>query len=156
MPDMLGTGLSSLRALQRALDTTAHNIANVSTEGYTRQRAEFATRRPESYGSTWIGTGVDATTVRRVYDQFLATQVRSSGGSLARLDAFASQAERVDNLLGDTGNGLGASLQSFNNAISEVSSTPSSIAARQVLIAQGNALVERLQGYDQRLADMST
>ena len=41
MADMLGTGLSSLRALQRALDTTAHNIANVSTEGYTRQRVEF-------------------------------------------------------------------------------------------------------------------
>jgi flagellar hook-associated protein 1 FlgK len=44
MADMLGTGLSSLRALQRALDTTAHNIANVSTEGYTRQRVEFETR----------------------------------------------------------------------------------------------------------------
>ena len=60
MADMLGTGLSSLRALQRALDTTAHNIANVSTEGYTRQRVEFATRQPQAYGSNWIGSGVDA------------------------------------------------------------------------------------------------
>ena len=53
MPDMLGTGLSSLRALQRALDTTAHNIANVSTPGYSRQRVEFATRQP----SEWSATG---------------------------------------------------------------------------------------------------
>ena len=43
MPDMLGTGLSGLRAMQRALDTTAHNISNVSTDGYTRQRVEFGT-----------------------------------------------------------------------------------------------------------------
>ena len=50
MPDMLGTGLSSLRALQRALDTTAHNIANVSTPGYSRQRVEFETRKPSVVG----------------------------------------------------------------------------------------------------------
>jgi flagellar hook-associated protein 1 len=155
MPDMLGTGLSSLRALQRALDTTSHNIANVSTEGYSRQRVEFSSRQPEMFGPNWIGTGVNATTVRRVYDEYLGTQVRSSGSNLARLDAFATQAERVDNLLGDTGSGLGASLQSFTNALNEVSSTPSSISARQVLIGQGNALVDRLKGYDDRLTQMS-
>jgi flagellar hook-associated protein 1 len=155
MADMLGTGLSSLRALQRALDTTAHNIANVSTEGYTRQRVEFATRRPQAYGSNWIGSGVDAVAVRRVYDQFLSQQARTSSGTLARLDAFAAQAERLDNLLGDSSNGLNASLQSFTDAISEVSSTPSSISARQVLLAEGNALVERLKGYDTRLREMS-
>ena len=48
MADMLGTGLSSLRALQRAMDTTSHNIANVSTDGYTRQRVDFATRTPQA------------------------------------------------------------------------------------------------------------
>ena len=155
MADLLGTGLSSLRAMQRALDTTAHNIANVSTEGYTRQRVEFATRPPQAYGPNWIGSGVDAVQVRRVYDQFLSQQARSSGGNLARLDAYAAQAERLDNLLGDSSNGLSASLQSFTDAISEVSSTPSSIPARQVLLAEGNALVERLKGYDTRLRAMS-
>ena len=155
MADMLGTGLSSLRALQRALDTTAHNIANVSTEGYTRQRVDFATRTPQSYGTNWIGSGVDAVQVRRVYDQFLSEQVRSSSGTLARLDAFASQAERLDNLLGDSSNGLSASLQGFTDAVNEVSSTPSSISARQVLLAQGRALVDRLKGYDSQLRSMS-
>lgn len=156
MPDIFGTGLSSLRALQRALDTTSHNIANVATEGYTRQRVEFTSRQPEMFGGNWIGTGVNVAAVRRVYDEYLGTQVRSSGGNLARLEAFATQAERVANLLGDTGNGLGASLQSYTNALNEVSSTPSSISARQVLLSQGNALVERLKAYDNRLAQMSS
>ena len=155
MADLLGTGLSSLRAMQRALDTTAHNIANVSTEGYTRQRVDFATRAPQAYGPNWIGSGVDAVQVRRVYDQFLSVQTRTSGGNLARLDAYAAQAERLDDLLGDSKNGLSASLQSFTDAISEISSTPSSIPARQVLLAEGNALAERLKGYDTRLRAMS-
>jgi flagellar hook-associated protein 1 len=155
MADLLGTGLSSLRAMQRALDTTAHNIANVSTEGYTRQRVEFATRKPQAYGSNWIGSGVDAVQVRRVYDQFLSAQARSSSGNLARLDTYAAQAGRLDSLLGDSSNGLSAGLQSFTDAINEVSSTPSSIPARQVLLAEGNALVQRLQGYDTQLRAMS-
>src|SRR3954469_4461779 len=116
MPDMLGTGLSSLRALQRALDTTAHNIANVSTEGYTRQRVDFASRKPETFGSNWIGTGVNAVAVKRVYDQFLSQQTRSSSSTLSRLDSFATQAERIDNLLGDSSNGLNASLQGFTDS----------------------------------------
>ncbi|MEO8063026.1 MAG: flagellar hook-associated protein FlgK [Pseudomonadota bacterium] len=156
MPDMLGTGLSSLRALQRALDTTAHNIANVSTPGYSRQRAEFTTRQPSVVGSTWIGNGVNTSQVRRIYDQFLTAQSRSSSGNLARLDAFATQAERLDNMLGDTTNGLTTSLQSYTDALSEVSSTPGSIPARQVLLSQGRALAQRLQDYDKRLRDMST
>jgi flagellar hook-associated protein 1 len=155
MPDMLGTGLSSLRALQRALDTTAHNIANVSTPGYSRQRVEFETRQPSVFGASWIGNGVDVSQVRRIYDQFLTAQARDSSGNLARLDAFATQAERLDNMLGDTTNGLSTSLQSYTDALSEVSSTPSSNSARQVLLAQGRALAQRLQDYDKRLREMS-
>jgi flagellar hook-associated protein 1 len=156
MPDMLGTGLSSLRALQRALDTTAHNIANVSTPGYSRQRAEFQTRTPSLVGTSWIGNGVNTSQVRRIYDQFLTAQSRSSSGNLARLDAFATQAERLDNMLGDTTNGLTTSLQSYTDALSEVSSTPGSIPARQVLLSEGRALAQRLQDYDRRLRDMAT
>jgi flagellar hook-associated protein 1 FlgK len=156
MADVLSTGLSALRATQRALDTTSHNIANVSTDGYSRQRVEFQTRKPEFSAGGWIGTGVQVSTVRRVYDQFLAQQTRGSGTNLARLDAYATQAERIDNLLGDSENGLAATLQSFNDAINEVSSTPASIPARQALIAEGQALSERLRSYDTRLRNMSS
>jgi flagellar hook-associated protein 1 FlgK len=155
MADMLATGLSSLRAFQRALDTTAHNISNVSTTGYSRQTVDFAARQPEAYGQNWIGTGVNASSVRRVYDQFVSQQVRNSSGSLARLESFASEAERLDDLLGNTSNGLGTSLQSFTDAINEVSSTPNSTSARQVLLAQANSLAQRLQSYDSRLREMS-
>jgi len=156
MADMLTTGVSSLRALQRALDTTSHNIANASTDGYTRQRVEFQTRPADTYGNNWIGTGVNVASVSRVYDQFLAQSARSSGSSLARLDTYASQASRVDDLLGDPDNGLGSSLQGFADSISEVSSTPNSTAARSALLSQAQALADRLASYDQRLRSMSS
>jgi flagellar hook-associated protein 1 FlgK len=155
MANMLATGLSSLRAFQRALDTTAHNIANVSTAGYSRQTIDFAARQPDAYGQNWIGTGVNASSVRRVYDQFVTQQVRTSSGSLSRLETFASQAERLDDLLGNTSNGLGTSMQAFTDALNEISSTPSSISARQVLLSQANTLSQRLQTYDTRLREMS-
>ncbi len=50
---------------------------------------------------------------------------------------------------------MSSSLQSFTDAINEVSTTPASIPARQVLIAEGRALAERLRSYDTRLRDMS-
>ena len=156
MPDMLGTGLSSLRALQRALDTTAHNIANVSTPGYSRQRVEFQTRQPSVSGSSWIGNGVDVSQVRRIYDQFLTAQSRNSSGNLARLEAFATQAERLDNMLGDTTNGLSASLQAYTRRAQRSlehaglhSGAPG--AARR----EGRALAQRISDYDERLREMS-
>jgi flagellar hook-associated protein 1 FlgK len=155
MADMLTTGVSSLRALQRALDTTSHNIANASTDGYNRQRVEFQTRPADTYGNNWIGTGVNVASVSRIYDQFLAQSARSSGSSVARLDSYASQAGRVDDLLGDPDNGLGTSLQNFTDSINEVSSTPNSTAARSALLAQAQALADRLGSYDQRLRSMS-
>lgn len=154
MPDMLGTGLSGLRAMQQALSTTSNNISNVATDGYSRQRVDFATRNPQNIGGNWIGSGVNAVAVRRVYDQYVSQQARQSGSNLARLEAFSTQAARVDDLLGDTSNGLGASLQSFTDSINEVSSTPTSTSARQVLLAQAQAMTEKLKYYDGRLRDM--
>ena len=155
MADMLGTGLSSLRALQRALDTTAHNIANVSTEGYTRQRVEFATRKPQAYGANWIGSGVDAVAVRRVYDQFLSQQARSSSGTLARLDAFAAQAERLDNLLGDTSNGLEPRCRASPTPSTKFPARRARFRRARCCSPRASALVERLKTYDTRLREMS-
>ena len=145
MADMLGTGLSSLRALQRALDTTAHNIANVSTPGYSRQRVEFETRTPSMSGSQLDRQRrrrePGAPHLRPVPDR---ADAATASGNLARLEAFATQAERLDNMLGDTTNGLSASLQAYTDALSEVSSTPGSIPARQVLLSEGRALAQRI------------
>jgi flagellar hook-associated protein 1 len=153
--DILSTGISGLRAFQRALDVTSHNIANVSTPGYSRQRVELETRDAERYGSGFLGTGVQVSTIARSYDDLLATQMRGATSSASRLDIYASKAQVLNNLFADSSTGLSASLQRFNNAVQGVSNEPTSTAARQVLISEAQGLTQRLNTYDSRLQDVN-
>lgn len=154
MADFLSTSVSGLRAFQRALDVTSHNIANVATPGYSRQRTEFLTREPDRYGNGWVGTGVDVSTVRRMYDNVLALQVRNANSGFARLDVYASLAERVNNLFGDSSTGLTASLQKFNNALQDLADHPTASASRQAVLSEAQALVDRFKTYESRLAEL--
>jgi flagellar hook-associated protein 1 len=132
----MSSGLSGLLAFQRALDTTSHNIANASTEGYVRQRVELGTRPASPFANGWIGNGVDVQTVRRTVDDFLVSQYPHLGSTLERSDIFASQAERVSKLFVDGDSGLSGSLQKLQNAIQGVATEPTSMAARQVLLGE--------------------
>ncbi|MCF5935052.1 flagellar basal body protein, partial [Xanthomonas perforans] len=66
---IMSTGTSALIAFQRALSTVSHNVANINTEGYSRQRVEFATRTPTDMGYAFVGNGAKITDVGRVADQ---------------------------------------------------------------------------------------
>jgi flagellar hook-associated protein 1 len=154
MADLLNTSISGLLAFQRALDTTSHNITNANTVGYSRQLPEFTTRQAQQTGSGWVGNGVDVSTIRRAYDNFLSSQARTSTSSYKQSSTYAAQAERVNNLFGSSTTGLSASLQSFVNAVQSVADTPTSIPARQTLLSQAQSLTERLKSYDSSLRNL--
>jgi flagellar hook-associated protein 1 FlgK len=154
MADLLSTGVSGLLAFQRALDTTSHNISNVSTDGYSRQRVEIGTRPAQAYGNGFLGQGASVNTTRRVYDDFVAAQTRNSSSNLEHLDVYASNAERLNNMFGDSANGLSPTLQKFVNAFQAVANSPTSIPARQVLLSEANTLQQRLQFFDSRLNEI--
>ncbi len=151
MADMLSTGVSGLLAFQRVLDTTSHNIANASTPGYHRQIASLASEGADPLGSGWVGRGVQVSTIQRAYDAALTAQARSATSGHGQLDTFATLAGRIDNLFSDATTGLATTLQQFTNAMQGVANTPTSTAARQVLLSQANALVTRLRGYNDSL-----
>jgi flagellar hook-associated protein 1 FlgK len=153
--DLLSTGVSGLRAFQRALDTTGHNIANASTPGYSRQRVELTTRVPDRLGSYFLGSGVDLSTVERVYDSLLTGQLRGATSTLARLDTYASKASTLNSLFSDSTTGISSAMQRFTNALQGVSNEPTSTAARQVMLSEANVLRQRLQSYDNRLTELN-
>ena len=147
MADMLASGVSGLLAFQRTLDTVSHNIANANTEGYSRQVVDLSTRRADYFGGSYIGNGVDVAGVRRLYDQALTAQLRNASASLQQLDVYAGFADRLDRLFSDANTGVAASLQQFNNAIETLATSPTSMAARQVVLSQAQNLVNRLKSY---------
>ena len=151
MADLLGTSISGLLAFQRALDTTSHNISNANTVGYSRQLTELSTRNAQQSGSGWVGNGVDVSTIKRAYDDFLASQSRTSSSSYNQSNTYATEAERLSNLFGSSTTGLTPTLQSFADALQAVADSPTSTPARQTLLSQAQSLVERLESYESTL-----
>ncbi|TGV30461.1 flagellar basal body protein, partial [Mesorhizobium sp. M8A.F.Ca.ET.142.01.1.1] len=85
MSSVLSTGTGALLAFQRALATTSHNVANLNTPGYSRQKVNFATADPQNYGYGTVGNGTRITDIRRTADQLAISRLLDSGGELARL-----------------------------------------------------------------------
>ncbi len=156
MADLLNIGVSGLMAFQRSLATTSHNIANVNTEGYSRQSVELGTRLPERTGAGYIGQGVNTLSVQRQYDTFLVEQVRHHTALNSRLDTYYTFSAEVDNLLADPDAGLAPTMEDFFGAVYDLSNDPTSGAARQVLLASGEALSARFNAIDQRLTDLQS
>jgi flagellar hook-associated protein 1 FlgK len=154
MADLLGVGVSGLLAFQRALSTTSHNIANVNTEGYSRQRTEFATYPPQYLGAGYLGKGVYVDAVRRMYDGFLTDQVRSSTSAFSQLDRYHALAGQIDNILADPSTGLSGALQNFFGATQTAANDPASIPARQVMLSEAGNLDARFAYLHGRLSDL--
>jgi flagellar hook-associated protein 1 FlgK len=152
--DIIGIGLSGLLAYQRSLAATSHNISNVNTEGYSRQRVELGTQPPQFTGAGYLGQGVRIESVRRVYDDFLTSQVRTATSSFQQLDRYYQLASQVDNLFADPQASLSTAMQGFFNAVQGVANDPASIPARQVMVSEGGSLAERFHYFDRRLADL--
>jgi flagellar hook-associated protein 1 len=145
---ILGVALTGLNAAQAGIRTTEHNIANVNTAGYRRQEVDYAALQPMYTGAGYFGNGVGVETVRSLYSQFLDNEVLLSQTQVSRYDAFASGATQIDKMLGDSGSGLSTAMDSFFNAVSELSNDPTSGVARQVVISAGNNLAGRINTLD--------
>jgi flagellar hook-associated protein 1 len=151
MADILNIGTSALQAFQRSMTTIGHNIANAETEGYSRQRVDYATRVPFQIGEGWLGSGVKVTQIERQYDQFLASSVRTSLSATAQMETYYTNASRLDNLLADADTGLDPSIQDMFSAMHAVADDPTSIAARNVLLSETQSMVDRFHDLNSQI-----
>ncbi|CAG7855883.1 Flagellar hook-associated protein 1 [biofilm metagenome] len=143
MSGMLGTAISGLMAFQRSMDTTSHNIANVNTEGYSRQRVDLSANTPFLLGDHYIGQGVNVAAVTRNYDQFVNNQLTSSTSAFGDSSTLATMAAKVDNIVSSEATGLTTALTSFFSAVNGVANDPTSMPARQVLVSEASTLAQQ-------------
>ena len=144
MSGILGTALSGLMAFQRSLDTTSHNIANVNTEGYSRQRVDLSSNTPNFTDGQYLGQGVKVATVARNYDNFINQQLTSSTSGFGESNTIATLAARVDNIVSSETTGLASALTSFFKAAHGVANDPASMPTRQVLTTESASLAQQL------------
>jgi len=148
---IFGVATSALTAARAALTTTTHNIANVHTEGYTRQRVLLTTPMPSFTGAGFIGAGVSVETVRRLYSEVLEVQRRDAASQAAGAAMLARQLAALDDLLADPLAGLAPALVGFFEAVHAVAASPADPAARQAFLARSAALATRFRDLDARL-----
>ncbi|TVO75282.1 flagellar hook-associated protein FlgK [Sedimenticola selenatireducens] len=155
MAGILNIGTSALLSFQRSLTTTGHNIANSDTEGYSRQRVNLATQPPQLTGVGYLGSGVKVVEIQRMYDDFIATQLRSAQTTASEMENYFSHASRVDNILADPNIGLDPAIQDFFDAMQVMADDPASISSRQVLLSEGGAMVNRYHDLYRQFTDMN-
>lgn len=151
MSNLLATGSSALIAFQRALSTVGHNVANINTPGYSRQRVEFEARDATYFGYGYQGNGVQIVDVRRMADSLATSRLLDSGGELARLQQLSTLSSRLDQLFSEKATGISAPWSSFFDSVNALSSNAAGSADRESVLAQANALVTRFGQIDQHL-----
>ena len=95
MSDIAGIAGNAVMAYQNALATVSNNIANVATDGYSRQDATLTALPVTPAGNFFLGSGVIVGTVKRQYDAFVESNLRNTTSDLAAQGPMVSYANRV-------------------------------------------------------------
>lgn len=148
---VFSVGVSALQAAQINLATTAHNIANTSTAGYSRQRALQASNVAVLTGAGYVGSGVHVTTIERAYSSTVVAQVNLAQSKVSALGTYSTEITTLDNLLSDEGSSVSSALSSFFGSVSDVSADPSSLTTRQTLVSAAATLAARFQSVSEQI-----
>ncbi len=154
MTSLLNLGTRSLIAAQGALSTISHNIANVNTPGYSRQDAVLSTSNGQFTGSGFFGRGVDLTTVRRQYDQFLMGAVQTNTAQASADAARSEGMAQLDSLFSDPELGIGAAVDGLFSAAGDLANRPADTSVRQAFISRADQLGQRVTAVGSQLAEM--
>jgi flagellar hook-associated protein 1 FlgK len=147
----LNAATTALWAQRRALDVTGQNIANVNTEGYSRQRVDLqaigGSVVPAFYStSPGIGAGVSADDVQRIRDAFLEGRGHTEHANSARLLVEADTLEQVETAFREPGNtGIQSLLSEMWDGWEDLHNHPESEAARTQVIERMKTLVGGIQ-----------
>lgn len=159
----LNIAVSALMAQQRALEVTAHNVANANTEGYTRQDAHMvaASPFPVPIASSMagqagqLGTGVDVSMIRRLRDTFLDSQVRSQTGALGYWETKQDYIEQIEAVFNEPSDeGINSLLTEFWGAWQDLAANPEGYAARVSVVQSATVLASVIQRDYTQLQDL--
>ncbi len=151
---VLEVGTKALVANQAALQTVGHNISNVNTPGYSRQRVTLSATEGQYTGGGYIGKGVDLTTITRTYSEFLTRQAALAGATQAGDMARSDKLKQLEGIFEGGPNGLGAAVNDMLNAFSDVASAPTDLTARTVVLTRLDETAARFRATAQRLEDL--
>jgi len=154
MSDILSIGAGATQLYRQSLATVSNNIANLNTEGYSRQVATSAEGMPSQQGTVYIGTGARLEGVSRAYDEFVETSLRNSGSDLSTQEPLIQYANRIVDLMGSQTSGLSNALDQFFATASNLSADPASTVQRDMFLRDADILASRFREIAGHLGDV--
>ncbi len=123
---------SGVNASNQLLKTTGHNIANVNTEGFVRERTSFQSQ-PTG--------GVGQSSTERVINTFALNQLRRDTTSLSEFETYHDKTSVLDNVFASEANSISKSMSRFFGSLQTSTDDPTSIAARQLVLGEAQSLI---------------
>ena len=155
----LHVGASGLVTNQNALNTTAHNLSNIGTTGYTRQQVIQANRHYDTIGHAYIspqqvGLGVSYADVRSVRDYFLDKAYRQESGRAEYYTTSYNAITEMETLFGELqGVAFQDSLTELDRAVQELAKVPEDATNQGLLVNKARTFLERAQAVYNGLAE---
>lgn len=143
---LMDIGRRGMMLSQTALNTTSHNIANRSTEGYSRQRVDLQTNPAVDEGRFRVGTGAKLAGINRVNNPWLEKQIEQQGSEFSYLEAKSNALSGVENILNEQSvEGINASISKFFNSFRDLANNPESAVPRTQVREAAQGLISTLQ-----------
>jgi len=135
----LSIALSALLTSQQELETSANNVSNANTPGFSRQRPDLVPGDPVVIGGLSIGTGVVLQKLESLRDPILELRIQQQTQSQGRLDATLGALQQIQVGFSGADSGIGDAITKFFDSLQQLSTDPTSIPLRQaVLTAAAN------------------
>ena len=162
MTGLLGTlhsAKSGMSVSQTSIETTSHNINNMNTPGYTRQRVEQSAKSAysnpgfnSSLGAGQIGAGVEATDIIRIRNTFYDFQYRSESHSYGEISTkyeYYTNMETIFNEPSDTS--ISASIANFFSSWQELSKNPTDVGSKDTVVQNSKYLADNISNIKKKL-----
>ncbi len=171
----LSMGARSLQTQQQGVEVAGHNLANVNNPAYTRQRLQVASAIALPTNGGWQGTGANGVAINQLRDTLLDRQAVTESSVQGSLDAqlkglqFAETylGEKLDRQASDSSStssatsvgvehGISSSIGTLFASFQSLSTQPTSLSERQVLLMNAADLASRFNSASSRLTDLNS
>ena len=150
---VLNIAKQALLTHQIAVDVTSHNIANVDTEGYSRQSLEVGANQSSPIGAGNLGGGVRAESIRRIYDRFIVQRLADQQSLLSNLEAQKDSLQVVETIFNEASSfGLNSVMNQFWQSWNDLANDPDILATRQTVVQMAELVSDQLHYMNSEVA----
>lgn len=154
---VLNIATTALNAQQYGLGVTAQNIANVNTEGYSRQNPVLVAKQPLMYGGLLLGRGVDTEQVSRSSDQLIENKLMQEKSNMSSSSEMEKYMQVLEGFFNESsGNSISTMVSDFWNGWYDISNHPSGPSERISLYEQSVLLSEQFNALRTDLTQIHT